>query len=189
MCNLFLSFYENVKNETLGLKFSIRCTLLSRGALCISFILYCVYNNCVSSSERATVASNCCVSITACWKKDIKGYQSSGGSRGGGGGGGPGIRSHPIRPNAYLRLKFLHRQDRTLLLNWLIFFFLMKRRLYFATKLDTRDIEKCNCFGVPLASARKAVFPAPTATSVHRLKNMWSSLLSQRLVGGGVGET
>jgi len=26
-------------------------------------------------------------------------------------------------------------------------------------------------------SARKAVFPAPTATGVHRLRNMWSSLL------------
>ena len=29
------------------------------------------------------------------------------------------------------------------------------------------------------ASARKAVFPAPTATGVHRLRNTWSSLLSQ----------
>ena len=29
------------------------------------------------------------------------------------------------------------------------------------------------------ASARKPVFPAPTATGVHRLRNTWSSLLSQ----------
>ena len=36
------------------------------------------------------------------------------------------------------------------------------------------------------ASARKAVFPAPTATGVHRLRNTWSSLPSQRLVGGVV---
>ena len=44
----------------------------------------------------------------------------------------------------------------------------MKRALHFATKLNSRDIQKCNCFWVPsydlFASARKAVFPAPTAT-------------------------
>ena len=44
----------------------------------------------------------------------------------------------------------------------------MKRALHFATKLNSRDIQKCNCFWVPsydlLASACKAVFPAPTAT-------------------------
>ena len=57
------------------------------------------------------------------------------------------------------------------------------------------------------ASARKAVFPAPTVTGVHRLRNAWSAVLSQlvdnyvsftskirdhnvqpRLVGGGMGE-
>ena len=44
----------------------------------------------------------------------------------------------------------------------------MKRALHFATKLNSRDIQKCNCFWVPsydlFASARKGVFPAPTAT-------------------------
>ena len=39
----------------------------------------------------------------------------------------------------------------------------MKRVLYFATKLNSRDIKKCDCLWVPsydlFASARKAVFP------------------------------
>ena len=52
-----------------------------------------------------------------------------------------------IRPDPFLRLKFLHRQNRVLLFNWLIF--LMKRALHFATKLNSRDIQKCNCFGYP----------------------------------------
>ena len=80
-----------------------------------------------------------------------------------------------------LRLKFLHRQDRISLFNWTIF--TMKRAWHVSTKLNSRDIKKCNCFWVPsydlFASARKAVFPAPTATGVHRLRNTWSSLLSQ----------
>ena len=46
----------------------------------------------------------------------------------------------------------------------------MKRALYFTTKLNSRDIKKCNCFWVPsydlFASARKAVFPAPTGLVV-----------------------
>ena len=58
--------------------------------------------------------------------------------------------------------------------------FLMKRTLHFATKLNSRDIIKCNCFWAPsydlIASVRKAVFPAPTATGVYRLRNTWSSL-------------
>ena len=62
--------------------------------------------------------------------------------------------------------------------------FLMKRVLHiFATKLISKDIQKCNCFLVPsydlFASARKAVFPAPLATGIHRLRNTWSSLLFQ----------
>ena len=36
-------------------------------------------------------------------------------------GTGLGVRI-PIRPDAYLRLKFLHRQDLISLFNWLIFF-------------------------------------------------------------------
>ena len=52
-----------------------------------------------------------------------------------------------LRPDACLKLKFLHRQDRMSLFNWPIF--LMKRALHFATKLNSRDIHKCNCFWVP----------------------------------------
>ena len=83
----------------------------------------------------------------------------------------------PIRPYACLRLKFLHRQDRIPLFNWLIC--LMKRALDFATKLNSRDIKKCYWFWVPsydlFAPARKTVFPAPTAIGVYRLRNTWSS--------------
>ena len=49
----------------------------------------------------------------------------------------------------------------------------MKRALHFATKLNSGDIQKCNCFWVSsydlFASARKAAFHAPTVTGVHRL--------------------
>ena len=54
--------------------------------------------------------------------------------------GSGGSRRSPIRPDACLRLKFLHRQDRISLFNWL-FFFLMKRVLHFATKINSRDIK------------------------------------------------
>ena len=78
----------------------------------------------------------------------------------------------PIRPEACLRLKFLHRLAD--------FFQCMERALDSATKLNSRDIQKCNCFWVPsydlFTSACKAVFPSPTATGVHRLRNTWSSL-------------
>ena len=100
-------------------------------------------------------------------------------------GDGSGVRT-PIRPDACLRLKFLHRQDRISLFNWLIF--LMKRALRFATKLNCRDIQVVIVLGYlpmicsPLLST--AVFPAPTATGVHRLRNMWSSLLSQLVDNG-----
>ena len=91
---------------------------------------------------------------------------------GGSGGPDPPPPPPPIRPDACLRLKFLHRQDRISLFNWLIF--LTKRALHLATKLNSRDTQKCNCFWVPFydlfASARKAVFPAPMATGVHRSK-------------------
>ena len=57
----------------------------------------------------------------------------------------------------------------------------MKCTLHFATKLNSRDIQKCNWFWVPscvMFAYRKAVFPAPMATGVHRLRNKWLSLLS-----------
>ena len=60
-------------------------------------------------------------------------------------GGGSGGTNPPIRPYACLRLKFLHRQDHHNFIsffNWLIFF--MKYALHFATKLNSRDIQKCN---------------------------------------------
>ena len=64
-----------------------------------------VYNDCVSSSERASVASNWCVRITKCCRKDIKGHQSSGESRG----MVRGVRTPPppIRPDNCLILKSL----------------------------------------------------------------------------------
>ena len=44
-------------------------------------------------------------------------------------------------------------------------YLLIKHALHFATKLNSRDIKKCNCFWVPFydlfTSACKAVFPAP----------------------------
>ena len=77
-----------------------------------------------------------------------------------------------------MRLKFLHRHDHiSISTAWLMF--LMNRALHFATRLNSRDIQKFNCFWVPsddlFASARKAVFPEPTPTGVHRLKNTLSS--------------
>ena len=91
--------------------------------------------------------------------------------------GGSRERVREIRPETYLRQKFLHRENRISLFNWLIF--LIKHALHLATKLNSSDIKKCNCFWVPsynpFASARKAVSPAPTATCVHWLRNTWSS--------------
>ena len=70
-------------------------------------------------------------------------------------------------------------------------FFLMRRALHFATKLNSRYIKKCHCFWVPsndmFASARKAVFPAPITTAVHRFRNTWPSLreefATKKLIG------
>ena len=63
------------------------------------------------------------------------------------------------------------------------FFFLMKCALHFATKRNSRGIQKCISFWVLsydlFATACKAVFPAPSVTGVHRLRNTWSSQLSQ----------
>ena len=86
--------------------------------------------------------------------------------------GGPGGSGSPIRPDTCLRLKSLQRQYCISLFSWLTF--LMKRVLYFATKLNSRDIQECDFLWVPsydlFASACKAVFPAPTATGFHRLR-------------------
>ena len=58
----------------------------------------------------------------------------------------------------------------------------MKRALHFVNNLNSRDIQKLNCFSVPsydlFASARKAVFPAPTASFLNQsldppIKNSW----------------
>ena len=81
----------------------------------------------------------------------------------------------PIRRDACLRLKFFNRQDRTSLFNWLTFF-QWNTRLHFAAKLNSRVIQKCYCLWSVSASACKTVFPAPTMTGVHRLRNEWSSL-------------
>ena len=63
-------------------------------------------------------------------------------------GEGPGGPHPLIRPDACLRLKFLHRQDGIRLFNWLILF-LRKRALHFAIKLNSRDIQNCNFGGYP----------------------------------------
>ena len=60
--------------------------------------------------------------------------------------GGPDPAPPPIWPDACLRLKFLHRQDRVSLFNWLI---------VFRFGLLSYDL---------LAPTRKAVLPAPTGT-------------------------
>ena len=84
------------------------------------------------------------------------------------------------------RLKSLHQQDRISLFNWLIF--LMKRPWHFSTKLNSRDIQICNCSWVPsydlFASARKAVF-----TSRIQVNGMQPRIynVQPRLVGGVVG--
>ena len=87
-----------------------------------------------------------------------------------GGSGGGGVRTLPSRTDACLRLKFSHRQDRISLFNRLMY--LMKRALHFATRQNSWDIKKCDCFWVLssdlFTSARKAVVPAPTATGAHR---------------------
>ena len=58
-----------------------------------------------------------------------------------------GIRTPPIRSDACLRLKVFRPQDRTSLFKWLAF--VKKRALHFATKANSKDIQKCNCFGYP----------------------------------------
>ena len=82
---------------------------------------------------------------------------SSGGSRGGSGGSGP-----PYQTWRLFETEILTSTWSYITFNWLIF--LMKHALHFATKLNSRDIQKCNCFWVPsydlFAFARKAVFPA-----------------------------
>ena len=73
-------------------------------------------------------------------------------------GEGQGVHTSPIKPCTCLKLKFLHRRDCISLFNWLTF--LMKLALHFATKLNSRIVQKCNCFWVSsydlFASARKA---------------------------------
>ena len=89
------------------------------------------------------------------------------------GGGSGGLRILPSRPDACLRLKFLHRRDRISLFNWLIF--LMKGTLHFATKQNSWDIKNVIVFGYsPLICSpllAKQYFPPPpppTANGAHR---------------------
>ena len=64
-------------------------------------------------------------------------------------------------------------------------YLLIKHALHFATKLNSRDIKKCNCFWVPFydlfTSACKAVFPAPMASrgsqiEKHAVRQLWRQL-------------
>ena len=59
----------------------------------------------------------------------------------------------------------------------------MKRVLYFATKLDSRDIQKCDCLWVPFVVC---VFPGPTATGFHSWETRSRLSPSQWLLGGSV---
>ena len=59
----------------------------------------------------------------------------------------------------------------------------MKRALHFPTKLNSRDIQKCNILflstlllSVRLSSQSSISRGDVTATGVHKLRNMWSSL-------------
>ena len=91
----------------------------------------------------------------------------------GGGSRGSGLPS-PIRPDACLRLKFLHWKDHISLFNWLIF--LLKCTMHFATILSSRDIKNVIVFGYPPMICSplitKQYFPC------HRLRNKLSSLRS-----------
>ena len=89
------------------------------------------------------------------------------------GGGSGGLRIFPSRPDACLRLKFLHRRDRISLFNWLIF--LMKGTLHFATKQNSWDIKNVIVFGYSplfcwplLAKLFPPPPPPPTANGAHR---------------------
>ena len=106
---------------------------------------------------------------------------------GGSSGEGSWARTPPSPPSRLSDLtlvwdwnSYIERIVYHFLTDWL---FLMKQELHFATKLNSSDIQKCNCFSVPsydlFTSARKAVFPAPLATGVQKLRKTWSSLLSQ----------
>ena len=107
-----------------------------------------------------------------------------------------GVRTPTFRPDACLRLTFLHRKDRISLFNWLIF--LMKRVLHFATKLNSKDIQKYDCFWVPfydlLVSAAKHYFPRrqrpaftdwETRSRLCLLSDWWEGVWG--CVGGGGG--
>ena len=63
-------------------------------------------------------------------------FSTSGGSKG----RVHGVRSPHIRPDACLRLKFSHQEDRISLFNLLSFFH--ETRVVLATKLNSRDIQK-----------------------------------------------
>ena len=122
------------------------------------------------------------------WQKKMKSGWSTGwrisvaDPGGGSGGSGP-----PLSDLTTLKLKFLHQQNRISLFNWLIF--LMKRAWHLPTKLNSRDIKKCNCFWVPsydlFVPARKAVFTSRIQVNGKRPK-IYN--VQPRLVGGGVGE-
>ena len=97
--------------------------------------------------------------------------------------GGGGIRRLGPPPPPYLALVWDWNSciDRIVYHFWTGWFFLMKRALHFATKLNSKDNQKFNCFWVPsydlFASARNAVHGrGPRNYNVQ-----------PRLVGGDVG--
>ena len=101
----------------------------------------------------------------------------------GGRGEGGGVRRLGPPPPPYLALVWDWNSciDRIVYHSWTGWFFLMKRALHFATKLNSKDNQKFNCFWVPsydlFASARNAVHGrGPRNYNVQ-----------PRLVGGDVG--
>ena len=102
-------------------------------------------------------------------------------------GEGPG-GLHPPHPAPHLSdltldwdwNSYINRIIYHFLTSW---FFLMKRALHFPTKLNSRDIQKCNILflstlllSVRLSSQSSISRRDVTATGVHKLRNTWSSL-------------
>ena len=104
------------------------------------------------------------LALPSSFKVFLKRY-NSGGSRVRGSGG-----SDPPPPPSDLTFVW----DWSSYMNRIVYHFLTGWAFY------SRNIQKCNCFWVPsydlFASARKAVFPSPAATGVHRLRKRWLSL-------------
>ena len=104
------------------------------------------------------------------WEKGINSVADPGGGSGGSGSPHPA----PFRLDVCLGLKFF---TSTLTGSYTTFelvdFFLLT--LHFATKLNSRDIQKCNTLWFVRLCSQSSISCANSAR-VHRLRNTWSSL-------------